>query len=148
MHAEITHITNTTFETKIRNHVFMMDTQASAGGDNKGPSPKEMMLAGVIGCAGMDVVSILKKYKMMPTKLTISADAEPRSEHPRVFKDVEILFSVEGGDVTADKVLEAIEGSLTKYCGVSAMITKVVPIRYRAELNGQNIGRGEAKFQI
>ena len=148
MHAELTHLTNNTLETKIRNHIFMMDTQASAGGDNKGPSPKELLIASVIGCTAMDVLAILKKHKMIPTKLTISADAEPRAEHPRIFKGVDILFVIEGAEITSERVNEAIEASLTKFCGVSAMISKIVPIRYRTQLNGQEIGVGEAKFQI
>lgn len=148
MHAETTLTKNLTFETKIRDHVFYMDTQVAAGGENKGPSPKELMLAGIIGCTGMDIVSLLKKHKTQPFKLTVKADAEPRSSHPRVFAGVDIMFEVEGADITADMLTEAAHLSLTKFCGVSAMVTKVVPIRYRMTLNGKSIGAGEAHFDI
>jgi putative redox protein len=148
MHAEVTHVANTTFETKIRNHVFIMDTQASSGGDNQGPTPKEILIASIIGCTAMDVIAILKKYKMVPTKFTAAADAEVRSEHPRVFNGVKILFVIEGADITSERVNEAIEASLTKFCGVSAMVSKVVPISYSTQLNGRDVGQGEASFQI
>lgn len=146
MQAEITYLGNTAFETKVRNHVFVMDTQASSGGDNKGPTPKELLIASVIGCTAMDIIAILKKHKMTPTKLVVSAEAEPRAEHPRVFKGVDILFTLEGAELTTERVNEAVQASLTKFCGVSAMIAKVVPIRYRTQLNGQNVGNGEAAF--
>ena len=148
MKAEINHTGNFTFESKIRDHVFFMDTQVSAGGDNKGPSPKELMLAGIIGCTGMDIVSLLKKYQMVPTSLKISGDAEPRSLHPRVFAGVSILFEAVGDHVEANKLLEAAHLSLTKFCGVSAMVSKVVPITYQVKLNNKLIGEGEAKFDI
>lgn len=63
MQAEITYLGNTAFETKVRNHVFVMDTQASSGGDNKGPTPKELLIASVIGCTAMDIIAILKNTK-------------------------------------------------------------------------------------
>jgi putative redox protein len=50
MQAEITFAGKSAFEAKIRDHKFMMDTQVAAGGDNRGPSPKEFMLASMIGC--------------------------------------------------------------------------------------------------
>jgi putative redox protein len=148
MRAEITHSGNFTFESKIRDHAFFMDTQIAAGGDNKGPTPKELMLAGIIGCTGMDIVSLLKKHQMVPTTLKISGDAEPRSAHPRVFTGVSILFEVTGDHVDPARLLEAAELSLTKFCGVSAMVSKVVPIKYDVKLNDKLIGQGVAKFDI
>lgn len=148
MRAEVTHQSNFTFETKIRDHVFKMDTQVSAGGDNKGPSPKEMMLAGIVGCTAMDIIALLKKHNMVPTKLSLSGDAEPRTSHPKIFTGVDILFDAEGDNISAEKLLEAAHLSLTKFCGVSAMVSKVVPIRYEVKLNGKKIGNGEAHFDV
>jgi putative redox protein len=148
MKAEINHNGNFTFESKIRDHVFYMDTQAAAGGDNKGPTPKEFMLAGIIGCTGMDIVSLLKKHQMVPSSLRITGDAEPRSNHPRVFTGVSILFDASGDHVDPAKLLEAAALSLTKFCGVSAMVSKVVPITYQVKLNDKIIGQGIAQFDL
>jgi len=148
MKAELTYTENFAFESKIRDHNFTMDTQSAAGGDNRGPSPKELLLASILGCTGMDIIAVLKKYKIKPSKLLLRGDAEPRSEHPRVFKSVQIDFEVEGSDIPDEALKHAVHESLTKFCGVSAMVSKVVPIHYKVILNGVEIGHGSANFDI
>jgi len=148
MKAEITYKENFTFESKIRDHNFTMDTQVAAGGYNRGPSPKELMLASILGCTAMDVIALFKKNKIKPDKLIVRGDAEPRSEHPRVFKSVQIDFEVEGSDIPDEALKLAVHESLTKFCGVSAMVAKVVPIHYNLILNGVAIGQGSANFDI
>ncbi len=146
MKAEITHIQNLTFTATIRDHKFFMDTQVSAGGENKGPTPKELLLAGIIGCAGMDVVSLLKKYKMTADSLVITAEAEPRKEHPRIFQETQLVFSATGNNLQDKELSEAVRLSLTKYCGVTAMIADAVPTHYKVLLNGKEISSGTANF--
>lgn len=146
MHAEIRHDGKFTFTSTIRDHKFQMDTQVAAGGDNKGPSPKEMLIASVIGCTGMDIVSLLKKHKMTTDSLVITGDAEPRGEHPRIFSSFEIVFTATGTYVGAAELVDAAKQSLTKYCGVTAMISKTVPVQYRVILNGNEVGTGKADF--
>lgn len=148
MHAEIRHEGKFTFSSTIRDHKFNMDTQTAAGGDNKGPSPKELLVAAVIGCAGMDIVSILKKHKMATDTLVITGDAEARSEHPRIFSGFEIVFTASGSNVGAAELVDAAHQSLTKYCGVTAMISKTVPVQYRVVLNGNEVGKGIADFGL
>lgn len=148
MHAEIRHDGKFTFSSTIRDHKFKMDTQIAAGGDNKGPSPKELLVAAVIGCAGMDIVGLLKKHKMAADTLIISGDAEPRAEHPRIFSSFEIVFTATGSNVGAAELLDAAHQSLTKYCGVTAMISKTVPVQYRVVLNGNDVGQGLADFGL
>lgn len=148
MRAEINHLGNFTFETTIRDHKLMQDVQASGGGDNKGPTPKELLLAGIIGCAGMDVVSLLKKYGTPAESFKITAEAEPRKEHPRIFSGVDIVFAATGARVEASRLNEAVHLSLTKFCGVTAMVSKVVPVRYRVVLNDLEVGTGQADFGL
>lgn len=148
MHAEIHHDGKFTFASKIRDHQFYMDTQLAAGGDNKGPSPKELLVAAVIGCTGMDIATLLKKHKMTTDSLTITGNAEPRAEHPRIFSSFEIIFTATGSNVAAAELVEAAHLSLTKYCGVTAMISKTVPVQYRVILNGTQVGQGKADFGL
>ena len=89
---------------------------------------------------------MLKKHKMTTESLNIAATAEPRKEHPRVFLVVDVVFTVSGTNVGPEELKEAIKLSLTKYCGVSAMVSKVVPIQYRVILNGIAIDHGKADF--
>src|SRR5689334_9817555 len=93
-------------------------------------SPKQLLVAAVCGCTGMDVVSLLRKYKQPLESFQIQADAEStEGDHPIVFKHITLNFIL-AGNLDREKVLEAIRLSQTKYCGVSAMVSKSVPIYY------------------
>jgi len=148
MQVELVHKSKFQFESRIREHVTIMDTKESAGGDNAGPTPKELMLASVLGCTGMDIVAVLKKYRIIPRKLVLKGDAEPRSAHPRVFNSIQIIFEAEDDAITSEMLINAAHESMTKFCGVSAMVSKVVPIYYKVILNGTEVGHGQAKFDI
>ena len=95
----------------------------------------------------MDVVALLKKHKQTIESFQIEADATPtEGVHPAVYSEIKLVFKLKG-QLDASKVLESVALSQTKYCGVSAMVSKVVPILYTIELNGKNIGSGRADFK-
>lgn len=122
----------------------VMDTRPPLG-RGQGLSPKQLLVAGVCGCTAMDVVAMLRKYKMEPTTFVVEAEAEPVSGHPAVLKEIALRFVVTG-EVVPQALLEAITLSQTKYCGVSAMVNAVSPIRWEAVLNGSSVGTGRADF--
>ena len=64
---------------------------------------------------------------------------------PAVFESAQLSYIVEG-EVEPEKLLEAVKLSQTKYCSISAMLSKSFPIHYRVELNGAEIGSGCADF--
>lgn len=61
MNARVRFIGGFEFETEVRGHKSTMDAKEDSGGQNKGPTPKEMLIASVLGCSGMDVASLMKK---------------------------------------------------------------------------------------
>ncbi len=104
-------------------------------GDKKnGHGPKALLLSALAGCSGIDVVDILKKKRVVFSDLTITVQTEQTDEHPKVFKDIHILFRIRTGAENEDKVRKAIDLSLEKYCGVSAMLRKNSSISYKLEL--------------
>lgn len=94
------------------------------GNTTEGISPKALLLSGLAGCSGIDVVEALKKMRVQFSDLSIEAEAEQTDEHPRVFKDIYITYSIKTDASNKEKVLKAIKFSLEKYCGVSAMLKK------------------------
>lgn len=115
-------------------------------GTNAGPTPKELALMGVAGCTAMDVIALMKKNKQTIESFTIEAETPMSDGYPSVFLDVLLVFKVVGPGVESALLLEAVRLSQTKYCGVSAMLSKAVPISYRVELNGEIVGSGKAEF--
>ncbi len=114
------------FESSQENNKINID-----GNKEKGMSPKALLLAGLGGCSGIDVVDILEKMRVAFSGLTVEVEAEQTDEHPRVFKDINITYSVKTAAANEDKVRKAIELSLDKYCGVSAMLKKNSEIHYK-----------------
>jgi putative redox protein len=90
--------------------------------------PKALLLSGLAGCSGIDVVEMLDKMRVPFGKLVITAEAEQTEEHPRVFKDIHISYNIETDPENLNKVKRAVELSLGKYCGVAAMLKKNCPI--------------------
>jgi putative redox protein len=104
---------------------------------NAGPRPVEMLLAGQVGCTGMDVISILQKKRVLVTRYEVSVSAEQRDGQPAVFTRADVVHLVEGPAVDEDSVRRAIELSATKYCSVAAMLSAgTVEIHHRYRIVG------------
>jgi putative redox protein len=96
--------------------------------EDTGPHPLHLLLIGLCGCTGMDVISILKKKRQSFTGLQVQATAERAEEHPKVYTEIHLTFIVTGKDVDAKAVERSIELSQTKYCPASAMLGETVEI--------------------
>ncbi len=115
-------------------------------GKSDGLTPKELVAIAAAGCTGMDVVGLMKKFRQAFESLEIKADVSMvEGVQPPVFKEV-VLTYLFAGQIDREKTLEAVRLSQTKYCSVSAMLSKPVPIHYVVLLNGEEIGTGESRF--
>ncbi len=133
------------FTGHVRGHETLMDTTLANGSLNRGPSPKEMLLNAISACAGMDVASILEKNNKDLLTLDIHAKADMTKTTPSYFSIINLTFNLSGG-VEKDSAIKACEASMTKYCGVSYMLSKACPIHYEVVLNGEKVFAGESKF--
>lgn len=123
-------IGNMAFEMDINGHTVITDTTAENGGNDLGPGPKSLLLAGLIGCSGIDIMSITKKMKVELDDFNVEIEAETRDEDPKIYNYIKIIYKFKGKNVPYDKVERAVKLSMDKYCGVSAMLEKAVPITY------------------
>lgn len=110
-------------------HTVTIDAKKAAGGEESAQSPKQLVLSGLAGCTGMDVISLLGKMRAMPESFHIEVEAEQTEEHPRVFKKIHLKYFVKG-DVPEDKLKRAIELSQERYCGVTEMMRKTAELTY------------------
>ncbi|MEN3044036.1 MAG: OsmC family protein [Candidatus Hydrothermales bacterium] len=117
-----------------RGHELFLDTKKDLGGFDSAPSPMETVLIALGGCTGMDVVSILHKMKVNFSYFGIEIEGERRDEHPKVFKKIHIKYLFGGENLPMDKLLKAIELSLSKYCSVSNMLKETADITYSIEI--------------
>jgi putative redox protein len=100
----------------------------------EGPGPKSLLLSGLAGCSGIDIVEILKKQRVLFSDFSIDVETEQTDEHPKVFKDIHVIYRIRTDPSNEDKVKKAIDLSLVKYCGVSAMLKKNSVIDYKLQL--------------
>ena len=110
-------------------HAMILD----AGEKKAAPSPLEVVLIGLCGCTASDVVSILRKKREPVTTIEVKAHAERADTHPMVFTSIKLTYRV-GGKVTRKAVEDAVHLSKTKYCSVSAMLSKTAVMESVIEL--------------
>lgn len=130
---------NMAFESNIDGFSIKIDADKAVGGSGLGPRPKPLVLSSLAGCTGMDVISILQKKKISPASFRVLIESELTSEHPKIYKEIHIVFEVTGPgyDTNPDiltAVQRAVELSADKYCGVSAMLKGVCSIVHEIRL--------------
>jgi len=105
-----------------------LGTYPSAGGDNDGFRPMELIAIGLAGCTAMDTISILLKKRQDITAFEVVVHADRAEEHPKVFTKITLEYLIEGHQVDPLAVERAIDLSATKYCPAQAMLEKAVQI--------------------
>lgn len=115
--------------------VTNMDTSVTAGGTGHGSSPMEILLMTIAGCSGMDIVTILDKMKVKFQRFETTVEGERSGDHPRVFKDIEVVYKFWGDSLTKDKLERAVQLSMEKYCSVANMIDRAANLTYRIDIN-------------
>jgi putative redox protein len=123
------------FETVVDEHKILMDTKPEVGGKNSGPRPKLLLMVSLAGCTGMDVISILKKMKVVVTGFNMQVIGDIAEEHPKRFTAVKLVYEFTGNDLPVDKIRHAIELSQEKYCGVIATLKESVKINYEIKID-------------
>lgn len=133
------------FQAEADGHAVGMDTKPPLGQDTA-LTPKQLLLAAACGCTGMDVAALMRKHRQPLTGLEIEADAAlTEGAHPAVFRSLSLTFRFTGA-VDPEKALEAVRLSQTRYCSVSAMLSRAFPISYHVLVNSVPAGSGEARF--
>ena len=129
-----TWLSGLSFENDIDGFKSLVDAPNDSGVQVSGPSPKKLLLAGLAGCTGMDVVSILQKMREPLTSLCITIEAVMTDEHPKVYSDIVIVYQFKVSDnLDKTKVLKAVNLSEETYCGVAAMLKKGSNIKFEIE---------------
>ncbi len=103
-------------------HKISTDASKAGGGNEDGYKPTELVLYGLAGCAGIDVVNILKKQRQELKSLRIEIRAHHNDEYPKPFHTVEVKFIATSNNLDPNKLAKAIELSEAKYCMVSQTI--------------------------
>jgi len=118
------------FEAEVNGHKIMLDAAEQFGGRNLGPRPKPLMLVALAGCTAMDVISILTKMRVDIENFDVKVEGEQSEEQPVHYTSMHIIYEFWGKDLPEDKLEKAINLSHERYCGVSAVYRKAMPVTH------------------
>jgi putative redox protein len=88
------------------------------GDRQSGATPVELLLEALGACSAIDVVSILKKVRTPAEKFEVTLEADRNPVEPRYVTAVKMMFDVWGDEISHDKLVRAINLSISKYCSV------------------------------
>lgn len=114
-------------------HSVVMDAKVEYKGEGSGIRPVELLLQGLAGCTGMDVISVLEKKRQDVRGLQINVKGTAREDYPKIYTLIEVEYVVTGFGVKPEAVARAIQLSEDKYCSVKGMLGEevVVTTSYR-----------------
>jgi putative redox protein len=116
------------------NFSLPMGADPKVGGENDGFRPPELLLIGLAGCTGMDVISILEKKRQQVTAFEIRTHGERAPVDPKAFTGFVVEYVITGKNIDPDAVKQAVELSRTKYCGVMATLRAAGPVELKIEI--------------
>jgi putative redox protein len=94
----------------------------------------EMLMVGLAGCTGMDVIDILRKKRQRVTGFEVQTRGETAEDHPKKYTHIEVKYVVTGEGIDPEAVRRAIELSETKYCAVINTLRAAAPIHTSFEI--------------
>jgi putative redox protein len=127
------------FNSLVNGHTIIMDAPERVGGEDHGPIPKPFVLTALSGCTGMDIVSILRQQGKELRDLNIKVTGELSKQKPIEYLSMHIVYDFRGDELYKEAALDAVTVSQEKYCGVSHMLRKAIPVTWEVNYNGEKI---------
>ena len=134
-------------------HSLAMDAAVDVGGVECGPRPMEMLLVGLGGCTGMDVISILRKMRQDVTSYEVRVFNQGSAPSPNVRLVVTLpegLVPIRGEGPAANRVqgqqvlfepLASMAPRADAIYRIRARATRPGDYRFRAELLSDQLAR-------
>lgn len=127
------------FNALINGHTVVMDAPEKSGGEDTAPIPKPFVLTALSGCTGMDVVALLRKEKKEVESFDINVTGELSKTAPIQYISIHLVYKFKGDDTNKEAALQAVTDSQEKYCGVSSMLKKIIPVTWEIIYNDSPI---------
>lgn len=132
-------IGNLSFESQVDGRKITIDAHPEFGGEDRGPSPEALLLTSLTSCTGMDIVSLLQKMRVNVENFRISATGVLTNTHPKHYGAIHLVFEFGGIHLRREKINEAVNLSLERYCGISHMLSKIAEVTYDVVFSEKNI---------
>ncbi len=127
------------FNCLVNGHTIIMDAPERVGGEDNGPIPKPFVLTALSGCTGMDVASLLRKANKEVSSFDIKVAGELSKGAPMEYTAIHLIYDFKGNEEDKEAALAAVMDSQEKYCGVSSMLKKIMPVTWDVIYNERTI---------
>ncbi len=123
VHHGAMHVTTT-----VGAHTIEMDYPVRD--DMAGPSPIQLLLASLVGCAANTVAALLRRTQQPVSGVRVRATGE-KVEQPTVrFSRIDLAIEVTGAGLSRDAVQHAVDLAAGTVCPVWQMLKPAVPIEH------------------
>ncbi len=136
------------FNASVNGHTIIMDAPERIGGDNNGPIPKPFILTALSGCTGMDIIAILRKAQKPVDDFNMSISGEISKQSPIEYTAIHIIYEFRGPEENKQAALDAVTVSQEKYCGVSSMLRKILPLTWEVSYNGVRVFNNKSEVAL
>ena len=127
------------FNALVNGHTIVMDAPQKSGGEDNGPIPKPFVLSALAGCTGMDIAALLRKGGNEIDDFNMKVVGEISKTAPIEYIAIHIVYEFKGMPDVKDAAMQAVTDSQEKYCGVSSMLKKALPVTWEVIYNGVQI---------
>lgn len=135
------------FNSLVNGHTIVMDAPERVGGEDHGPIPKPFVLTALSGCTGMDIVALLRKEGKEIKDLDIKVRGELSKQAPIEYISIHVIYDFTGDEASKEAAINAVNISQEKYCGVSHMLRKALPVTWEVNYNKHQIFNNNAENQ-
>jgi putative redox protein len=105
-----------------------MDASTNFGGEGQDFTPVELILAGLGGCTGMDIIWIMNRQRQEVAGLEVNVSGTKRKDEPHYYETINAHYVVRGPRIDESALKKAIELSEEKYCTVRANLRPEVKV--------------------
>jgi putative redox protein len=82
------------FSVRIRGHVVMVDQPVEDGGDDMGPTPTELFVAGLAGCVGFYAERFLRRHGLTADGLRVACEFDMAEDRPARVSAIRLTVDV------------------------------------------------------
>ena len=136
------------FNALVNGHTIVMDGPEKVGGEDNGPIPKPFVLTALAGCTGMDIAAILRKAEKNPYEFDMKVIGEISKRAPIEYIAIHVIYDFKGLEENKEAALNAVTDSQEKYCGVSSMLKKALPVTWEINYNGVQIFSNKIETEV
>jgi putative redox protein len=87
----------------------------------------------------MDIIAILRKAQKQVDDFSMKVTGEISKHAPIEYTSIHVVYEFKGSEENKQSALNAVTDSQEKYCGISHMLKKIMPVTWEVIYNGETV---------